>query len=197
MDKKLAILIVAAGASKRLGRPKQLLKWRGETLLNHCIEKVSVLEESTTFLILGAYKNEIEDSLKSKTINVIDNQNWNEGLGSSIREGIYHIKQKKYTDVLIVLSDLPLLSIHYIKVLIASYYSSSKKIAVTSYGNVKGVPVIFNERYFSDLLQLKGDEGAKKIVQKFKEDTLVLESDVPYIDIDTEEAYLALLQLDK
>ncbi|AZQ63402.1 nucleotidyltransferase family protein [Flammeovirga pectinis] len=197
MDKKLAILIVAAGESKRLGRPKQLLKWKGETLLNHCIEKASAIDKSTTFLILGAYKKEIENSLKSKTIKVIDNQNWNEGLGSSIREGVYHIKQKEYTDLLIVLSDLPLLSVSYLKSLITAFYSSSKKIAVTSYGNMQGVPVLFNAQYFDALLQLKGDEGAKKILQKYKEDTLVLKSDVPYIDIDTEEAYSALLQLDK
>lgn len=193
---KTAILILAAGESKRMGEPKQLLPYNDSTLLIHTIEQAAPLKYSETFIVIGAHFSDIFKSIRSQKATVIKNNNWEDGMGSSLSKGIEFIKKKdKYDRVLVTLSDLPLVTTEHYEELMALSDSSGKRIVLTNYDEVAGVPAIFDRSLFNELTILSDDEGAKPVVKKYKKEVLKMNSKTPFFDVDTKEAYQKLLKL--
>ena len=193
---KTAILILAAGESKRMGQPKQLLPYKNSTLLLEKIKQFQSLERVQVFVVLGAYFKDIFPSLRELPIKVIMNSNWQEGMGSSLSKGIELIQKKDMFDrVLITLSDLPLMESSHYDELIELSKSSGKRIIQTEYEETSGVPVIFDKSLFNSLARLKNEEGAKPLIEKYKKEVLKLRSKTPYFDVDTSDAYQKLLDL--
>lgn len=193
---KTAILILAAGESKRMGQPKQLLPYKNSTLLLEKIKQFQSLERVQVFVVLGAYFKDIFPSLRELPIKVVMNSNWQEGMGSSLSKGIELIQKKDMFDrVLITLSDLPLMESSHYDELIELSKSSGKRIIQTGYEETSGVPVIFDKSLFNSLARLKNEEGAKPLIEKYKKEVLKLRSKTPYFDVDTSDAYQKLLDL--
>lgn len=193
---KTAILILAAGESKRMGRPKQLLPYKDSTLLLEKIKQFQSLERVQVFVVLGAYFKDIFPSLRELPVKVVMNTNWQEGMGSSLSKGIELIRKKDMFDrVLITLSDLPLLESSHYEELIELSKNSGKRIIQTEYEETSGVPVIFDKSLFNSLARLKNEEGAKPLIEKYKKEVLKLRSKTPYFDVDTSDAYQKLLDL--
>lgn len=193
---KTAILILAAGESKRMGQPKQLLPYKNSTLLLEKIKQFQSLERVQVFVVLGAYFKDIFPSLRELPIKVVMNSNWQEGMGSSLSKGIELIQKKDMFDrVLITLSDLPLMESSHYDELIELSKSSGKRIIQTEYEETSGVPVIFDKSLFNSLARLKNEEGAKPLIEKYKKEVLKLRSKTPYFDVDTSDAYQKLLDL--
>lgn len=191
------ILILAAGESKRLGQPKQLLEWKNKTLLQHAILKASAIKNTKIFVVLGAYKDLIQPTIVSHNIHIIENSSWKEGMGTSLSVGIKYILDvlPDAENILITLSDLPLLESKHLSNLLEKFNQSDKNIAITQYDDIRGIPSIFSKKYFRQLIAVDGEKGAKKIIQKNKDDIIAVLSTVPYFDIDTMEAYNQLLMM--
>lgn len=193
---KTAILILAAGASKRMGEPKQLLPYNNTTLLLHSIKQVIDIKHSEVFIVVGAYFTAILNAIRGQKVTIIRNSKWEQGMGSSLSKGIELIKKKnQYNSVLITLGDLPLLTSEHYQALIALSASSKKRIVVTNYSKVSGVPTIFHRSLFSELSALSNDEGAGSLIIKYKKETIEMTSEAPFLDVDTKEAYQKLLKL--
>ncbi|MFY0602473.1 MAG: nucleotidyltransferase family protein [Flavobacteriaceae bacterium] len=194
---KTAILILAAGESKRLGKPKQLLPYKEETLLTFVIKQVKPIKNTEVFVIIGAHFSEVFQSIRHQKVTIIKNADWQKGMGSSISKGIGFIKNKNSFDrVLVTLTDLPLIKTDDYENLIASSISSGKRILLTDYENISGVPVVFDKSLFNELSLLNDDEGAKPVIKKYKKEVLKVTSKTPFFDIDTAEAYQKLLNLE-
>jgi molybdenum cofactor cytidylyltransferase len=191
-SKKIVALVLAAGESKRLGKPKQLLAYRNTTLLNHTKEQLTSDFVDRTFIVLGAYAKDILATLKFDNTSVINFEGWKEGMGSSLSFACSEIfKENSYDGILITLSDLPLVNKQdYIKMI--ELFESSNDIVATKANNSLGVPAIFGSDYFDELLALKGEKGAKPIVSKYKDRVKVFENKKAAIDIDTLEDYNGL-----
>ena len=143
---KTAILILAAGESKRMGEPKQLLPYNNSTLLLHSIEQAAGIKYSDIFIVIGAHFTNIFKSIRGQKATILMNNNWQDGMGSSLSKGIELIKKKdKYDRVLVTLSDLPLVNREHYEELIALSDSSRKRIVLTSYEDISGVPAIFDK----------------------------------------------------
>ena len=193
---KTAILILAAGQSKRMGKPKQLLPYKNSNLLLEKIKQFQSLEQVQIFVVLGAYFKEIFPLLREKPVKVVLNYNWKEGMGSSLSKGIELIQKKEIFDqVLITLADLPLLKSSHYEELIELSKSSGKRIIQTEYDKTSGVPVVFDKSLYNSLCRLKNEEGAEALIEKYKKEVLKLYSKTPYFDVDTSEAYQKLLDL--
>tara|TARA_B110000003_G_scaffold152808_3_gene153541 strand:- start:11759 stop:12349 length:591 start_codon:yes stop_codon:yes gene_type:complete len=193
---KTAILILAAGESKRMGEPKQLLPYNNSTLLLHSIEQAAGIKYSDIFIVIGAHFTNIFKSIRGQKATILMNNNWQDGMGSSLSKGIELIKKKdKYDRVLVTLSDLPLVNREHYEELIALSDSSRKRIVLTSYEDISGVPAIFDKSLFNELSILSNNEGAKPVVNKYKKEVIGMASSTPYFDIDTKEAYQKLLKL--
>ena len=186
----IAILILAAGNSTRMGEPKQLLKWKNSTLLGHAIQTTTKIPNTKTHVVLGANFDLIKTEIKNAKI--IYNLNWESGLGSSIAEGVKYLISTKinYKGVLVMLGDQPLVNSNYLKSLIDAFEVGKKRIVASEYGNNKlGVPALFDNIYFEELSQLNEDKGAQTIIKKNIDYVLTFQASHLISDIDTKEDY--------
>ena len=190
---KTAIIILAAGSSSRLGQPKQLLSYQHKSLLNNTIEAAKKATVGLVLVILGHNRELIEKSIEHSAVSLIYNADWEEGMSSSIRSGLAILeKEEDIQRVILTVCDQPFISAKTFNGLIDEAANSGKNIVASIYGGILGTPVLFDKIYFDELKLLKGAEGAKKIINKFKEIAAVT-FHKGEIDIDTPEDYQRLL----
>lgn len=188
----IAILILAAGDSTRMGTPKQILKWKNTTLLGHAIETVQELKTSKLIVVLGANYEMIKAKIDYYQVEVLVNESWELGLGSSIAFGVNHLlkSETNFDAVFIMLADQPLIDSSYLNRVLDMYEIGKCQIIATSYkGEKQGVPVLFDAIYFEELSQLNDDKGAKRILQKYFKNVSAISADNLVSDIDTLEDY--------
>ncbi|GMN08884.1 hypothetical protein MTsPCn9_06600 [Croceitalea sp. MTPC9] len=189
----IAVLILAAGASTRMGKIKQLLPWRNSTLLEHAVQQANQVSKDI-FVVLGANANEIEQKVPNN-VDIIHNPNWKEGMGSSISCGVSTIESKeRFRAILIMLADQPLIDPDYLVKMLTSYDSNNYKIIATSYGVSNGVPAIFSKSVFVELKKLNKDYGARKLMERYSYTLKAIDPKGKEIDIDTPETYEFLKQ---
>jgi molybdenum cofactor cytidylyltransferase len=190
----IAILILAAGSSTRMGEPKQLLPWKNTFLLSHTINNALQLGSSKTVVVLGANYKRIKAEIQQETIQIVFNADWKNGLGSSIAFGVNHILNNYNVDgVFILLADQPLINVSFLNMFFDSFKSGNKQIIASNYENKKlGVPALFDKCYFEELSKLNTDKGAKKVIENHLENVLALNAKHFISDIDTMEDYKRL-----
>ncbi|WP_435132687.1 nucleotidyltransferase family protein [Formosa sp. A9] len=193
---KLQVLLIAAGESKRMGQPKQLLAWQGKTLIEHQIEVLQKAHLSLT-VVLGAKAEIISKSITNLDVQIVENANWREGMGTSIACGVKEIcnLDSKPDGVLIALVDQPLIAVAHFEALIANFEPRKQQIIMSeSETGLRSAPVIFDAYYFEALRRLQGDIGAKQIIKKHenKVKTVLCKSSLE--DVDTMDSYRRMLE---
>ena len=185
------IIILAAGASTRLGKPKQLLQYQGKTLLAHAINEALNSNADEVVVILGKNANLFKKEIDEKKVRVAVNSSWEEGMASSLRLGIYTLlKDKPYIDaVIFMVCDQPHISSSILNELIKIQQKTTKQIVTCNYGDSMGPPALFHKKYFEDLVKLSGDTGAREIIQRNMNDVATIPFPAGKIDIDTEQDY--------
>jgi molybdenum cofactor cytidylyltransferase len=192
---KTGIIILAAGSSSRLGRPKQLLEYKETTLLKNTICEVFKMPNSFIIVVTGANNDLIEKDLNSKEINRCFNPDWETGMASSIVKGLKELLflNPDCDHCIFTVCDQPYVTSLIFENLINKYHKTGKGITASAYSETLGTPVLFHKKYFNELLDLKGQEGAKKLIRKYAEDTASVPFEKGSIDIDTEEDYDKLI----
>ena len=160
---RVVAVVLAAGFSKRLGMPKQSVLWKGETLLARA-ERVA--REVADEVIVVTREN---------------NPDAAEGMASSIRAGVRAAGEN--ARILITLCDQPLVTAEHLRALIAT----DAPIVATGYRGVAGVPAVFAPQFVPDLLALRGDRGARSIIEAHRAETAVIPFEDAALDIDTAE----------
>ena len=189
----MAIIILAAGNSSRLGQPKQLLDYRGKTLLQHMIDEALASNAGSVVVVLGANSELICEKTKMKGTTVIINDHWASGMASSIRVAIEAIASERDIDgALLTLCDQPHVDSGLLKALMKTQHESGKSIVACTYEGIVGVPAIFSRDLFPALLSLKGQEGARKLIAANPHRLEVIPFPKGIIDIDTLAAYQRL-----
>lgn len=188
------IVILAGGASTRLGRPKQLLQYRGKTLLNHAVNEAINAKADAVVVILGKNADLFEGEIDNQEVSVVINKNWKEGMASSVRLGLDSLlKSKPYIDaVILMVCDQPHISSSVLNELITKQQKTTKQIVTCNYGESIGPPALFHKKYFRDLAKLNGDVGARNIIEQNMHDVAMILFPEGNIDIDTEDDYEAL-----
>jgi molybdenum cofactor cytidylyltransferase len=188
----IAVLIPAAGTSKRFGRPKQLLKWGDSTLIGQAIATALELSQQKVLVVLGAYYDRIKPEIKGFDIQILKNEAWEIGLGSSIAMGADCVLKSEdtFSGLLVLLPDQPLIVSSYLKAMLEEFNNGEKQIIATSYGKGKfGVPAIFGQSYFKELSLLQDDHGAKNLIKQYSNYVTALAITPVVTDIDTEDDY--------
>lgn len=188
-------IILGAGSSSRMGEPKQLLEWEGETLLDRALRQAQIVEDTSIVLVLGANAELIQASLRRGKYQIAWNENWSTGMGSSIACGLQKLLAGPVplAAVLISLVDQPLITSAHFKKIIENFKKNSPEIIAASYGNTLGVPALFSADLFSELLTLSGQKGAKAIISKYKDTLTELPFPAAHVDLDTPEEWEVFL----
>lgn len=191
-----SIVILAAGASTRLGSPKQLLKHNNSNLIQHAIDEALAAEAENVLVVLGSGAQIISDSINKKQAHVLNNKNWQEGIASSIRSGVENARllSPSIDAVILMVCDQPYVTSSLLKSLEAHHNETGKPIVASQYKDTLGTPVLFNKAFFPELLKLNGDNGAKKIIMDNKAQVQPVKFPLGDIDIDNITDYEMLLQ---
>ncbi|MDR7370135.1 nucleotidyltransferase family protein [Flavobacterium aquidurense] len=189
------IIILAAGNSSRLGHPKQLLVYKNSTLLEHILEEASGVKDAIVIIVTGSNHELIEKEISYSEVKTVFNSDWELGMSSSINAGLTKLLYlfPEIEKCIFTVCDQPFVTTAIFENLITKYQKTGKGILASSYAETLGTPVLFDKKYFKALLELKGQEGAKKIIHRFLEDTTSVPFEKGNIDIDTEDDYNKLL----
>lgn len=193
-DQKIGIVLLAAGESSRLGRPKQLLVYQGKTLLENALENAKSSRAVHLVLVLGANATLIQEKLNVGHFPFLVNPDWKKGMSESMKLGLSFLMDQYQIDAaIIMLADQPFADSTLLDKLIDQFQKGNKGIIASSYKNTLGVPALFSKKYFTELLALTEKEGAKKIIFAHLEEATSIEFPLGEVDVDTEEDYQRLL----
>ncbi len=179
-------IVLAAGASRRLGRPKQLVPIAGVPLLRRVVLACLGSAVAQTHVVLGAHAEHFSPVLADLPAGVIMNPDWEEGMASSIRAALAQVLRAEPapTAVMIVLADQWRLTSAVLDSVLRTAAAGTHGIVAAGYRGTLGPPVLFTPRYYPDLLALKGDEGARPLLRTFAGDVATVPMAEEWSDID-------------
>lgn len=183
-------VVLAAGGSSRLGRPKQLLVLNGESLLRRVARIAVEAGFSPVVVVLGAVNEPCRRALEGLPVDVVENSRWHEGLGSSVAAGIGAMAQ--CDGALLLLCDQPALTVDALRRLADAFTGSG--IVASRYAGTTGTPVLFSSAHFTRLRTLTGDIGAKSLLRQFAREVTEIDMPEAALDIDSEEDWQQVSQ---
>jgi len=185
--RNIGAIILAAGGSSRFGKPKQLLPFRGESLVRRAVRAASEAGCGRIAVVAGGQLDLIEIELRDTPAFVIHNPKWERGLGTSIRSGLEHLlgAQPKVDAVVLLACDQPFVDALTVSALMTMRKDSGKPIVASRYAGTLGVPALFDRTCFAALLALPDESGAKALIETRAGDVAEIEFEQGAIDIDT------------
>lgn len=195
----IGILILAAGGSTRLGKTKQLLQYRGQSFLRHTAKVALASGCQLIVVVLGAQAEHLRSEVSDLPITIVENPAWATGISSSIRVGLEALQDQSQMleAAIITLCDQPFISAPLIEQLIEHYWVKGKRILASQYAGTVGVPALFDLTLFPDLMLLKGDVGAKALIQTLMPEVAAVSFPDGAIDIDIAQDYEQFLVYSK
>ena len=189
------ILLLAAGASTRMGQAKQLLRIAGESLIQRAVKTALSTIFRPVVVVLGANREQIEPELLGSDILKVFNADWATGMGSSIATGLDFLLQQQPSiqQVLILVGDQPLLQTDTLAALVELQSRTQAPLVVSRYTDTLGVPALFTSVLFAELTALHGAQGAKVLIQKYQDQAAAFDFPEGALDLDTPEEWAAFL----
>ncbi len=160
----IAAVVLAAGLSTRMGRPKQTLSVKGKAMLEWVLEVLRESKVDTTVVVLGARAAQVKERVRFMDERIIVNPDFRKGMGSSLRIGLASIEHEADA-ALVVLGDQPFLSTRTVDRLVEAYKATKAPVVVPVYHKRRGNPVLFDRSLFPQVMKIKGDSGAKSVVR--------------------------------
>jgi len=187
-EHRIAAIVLAAGASRRLGTAKQLLRdARGDSLLVRIVRDAVEAGCDPVVVVLGAQAEDVREVLADEPVICVDNAHWTDGMSSSIRCGIDQIASSTCSAMLLLACDQPAVSAEHLRVLLAEHRTRGERV-VSVYEGVRGIPAVWPRTDWSGLRALHGDRGAKSLLRG---DESAIALAYGALDLDTpEDVYL-------
>jgi molybdenum cofactor cytidylyltransferase len=187
----IGIIVLAAGSSSRMGRSKQLLEIDGQPLLCRSVHHALAAKPKHIVVVLGANEKPHRGVIEKLPVQIVANFYWKTGMGGSIKTGLSYLLQSgaQLDAVMLMVCDQPALTSAHLQKLIQKFSEKKKAIIASHYSDSAGVPVLFGRSFFSNLLLLGDEHGAKKIIQQFPDQVATVDFPEGSFDLDTEEDY--------
>ncbi len=165
---EIGVLILAAGASVRMGRPKQLLEWAGEPMVRRMARIGMQVGCGPVWVVAGAHAEEVLTAIEDLPVESFFFPGWAEGMGASLRAGLAAMLQSRLSleAALVLLVDQPLVDTAYLNQLVMHFRRSGMAITASAYAGTLGPPAIFSKDLFPELLLLEGEKGAKSLLHR-------------------------------
>ena len=189
---RLSIIILAAGGSSRFGALKQLLEYKGKSLLKRAVETAQQLGDYEIIVVHGPKAMKCQREISSFDVINIINKDWEKGLSTSLIAGIDTVSEQS-DGVMVLLCDQPLIDDRRLGQLVSLWNKNPDKIIASEYAGTKGVPMILPRSCFGEIRKLTGDAGARQLLEKDGDDILSTPVPEAELDIDTEQDFTGLL----
>jgi molybdenum cofactor cytidylyltransferase len=191
LKKTISLILLAAGSSSRMGQPKQLLVLENEPLLLRSTKAVLSSGSENVTVVLGDNEKEHRSVISHLPVQIVVNQDWQKGMGSSIKTGLRHVlkNQPDVEAIIISVCDQPLLTSSHLNKIIAAYVQTHQSVVASYYSNSAGVPALFDKKLFSELLNIEDGQGAKVVLNKHSENLGLVDFPDGEIDLDTWKEY--------
>ncbi len=192
----LNIIVLAAGNSSRMGRPKQTLLFEGKSLLQRTLDAAREANARNLVVVTGANYKLFEKELHQQEVTTVYNQDWASGMASSINIGLTALldKEPSVKAVVFAVCDQPFISAAIFQGLIKRQQQTGKDIIAAEYEKTVGTPVLFRYNLFPAIRTLRGQEGARKLLSVYPEDVASITFEQGHIDVDTPADYDHLTQ---
>jgi len=191
----IGIILLAAGASERLGKPKQLLIFQGETLLRRSA-KIALAASNHVVVTLGSQIEILQKEIEDLPVEIVENKDWETGMSGSIKFGL-----KKFLDdadkpkaVIVMVCDQPFINENILEKIIIKFQETDSLIVACAYQNTLGVPALFHKTLFPELLALDAQTGAKRLIKKYQSQTAAIQFPKGAFDVDTRADYKNLME---
>lgn len=189
----IPVLLLAAGASVRLGQPKQQVVFNGNPLLVHAVQQAHQSGRHV-YVVLGAHAVRHQTVLAPEMATVYVNPNWQRGMGHTLKFGLRALLQARpeLEAVIVAVCDQPFLSAAVFRQLAGACHPATGALVACRYASGWGVPALFGKKFFEDLLRLPDEAGAKSLLQHHAPNVCWVSFPLGHIDIDTPEDLAAL-----
>jgi molybdenum cofactor cytidylyltransferase len=191
----LGLLLLAAGASSRLGAPKQLLNYEGQSLLRRAANAALASVCRPVVVVLGAHRKRVECEITDLPLDIVINEQWASGMAASIRAGLEHLTANATTRAVVVtLCDQPRVDSKTINALVATYRMTRAPLVAAKYNGTHGVPALFDQQLYPGLRALTGSQGAKSIILANSAYLAEVPAPEAAFDVDTPADYEQLVK---
>ena len=192
----VSVILLAAGESKRMGKPKLLLPFGKSTILEQTIDNLLSSEVGEVIVVVGYRAQEMIKAIADRPVKVAVNPLYPQGMSTSILTGL-NLVDSKAQRLMVTLADQPLINNKVFNQLVEESLAADKGITIPIYRGKRGNPIIFSTKYKEELLSLKGDVGGRQIIKQHPDDILevAIDSESINIDIDTLANYYSCLKL--
>jgi len=185
---RIAAIVLAAGESKRLGQPKQLVEWHGRPLIKHVAQTASDAGLDPVVVVVGYRADVMRSVMADSAVILADNTHWPEGLSTSVRAGLLALPAE--VDAAFFLHvDQPHVGADHLRAMIAAYHTSGKPIVASAFHGRRASPALFDRSLFDPLMLIRGDRGGRSIVDTHPDwvETVEAANEWTLEDIDTQE----------
>ena len=179
----VSAILLAAGASERMGKPKQLMPLGNSTIVEQTIDNLLGSRVGEVIVVLGHRAEELIKAIANRPVKIIVNPIYHQGMSTSIVTGLSLVDSRAQA-VMLALADQPFIDSKTINRLMEGFFNHSKGIAIPAHQGRRGHPIIFSIKYKGELLELKGDIGGRQIIREHPDDILEVAVDSPSINID-------------
>ncbi len=184
---RVAAIVLAAGASRRFGTPKQLVPWQGQPLLRHVLWQVLAAQVDEVVVTLGAYADQVAPVVHGLPVTLVIHRDWAQGMSTSVRTGLRALRTEPDA-ALFVLADQPGLTPAWIHRILRVYETIHAGIVAPRAGERPGNPVLFDRVFFPELMKITGDQGGRVVMRAHPQAIHWLEADPSLLwDIDFPE----------
>ncbi len=184
-----AVVVLAAGGSSRLGRPKQLIAWRGGTLLAHAARTALATELGPVIVMLGAHLEECRRALLDVPVEIVPHPQWTDGIGRTIAAAVAHVAliHPGADAILVTTCDQPHVTVDDLVAIANARRDAGRRMAAAAYAGTIGVPAVFAHSMFEELRKLQGDRGAGALLRHWRAEVVKVRCEGAAYDVDTEK----------
>ncbi len=188
----IACVVLAAGSSRRMGKPKLLLRLGGKTLLRRAVETALAACDRVA-VVVGPEATRMRAELHGLPVTVVENPDHELGLSTSLRRGIEAVEDAQA--VLLLLADQPALTPQHLQRLVETWRRSGARVIACAYRGTVGPPALFDRTLFAELKALHGDVGAKPVLEAYREEAILLPVEEAALDVDTPEDWARVQEI--